>query len=129
MFLKVDNKYPVFVLYKHLYNYNFKFGFKNFKGLTVYPFIFILPEYKSDTSLLEHEKQHVRQFFNYPVIFPFIYVFSKFWRQKFEIEAYRKQLEFIEDKYKQVYIENFASCLCRYYGLDITKEQAIKELS
>lgn len=125
----VDNKYPVFVLYKHLYSPRFKIGFKYFRGLTFYPFIFISPEYKSDVSLLEHEKQHVRQFFKYPFIFPFMYAFSKTYRQKFEVEAYRKQLEFIEGKYKKIYTENFASCLCKYYGLDITKEQAMKELS
>lgn len=122
--IKVDNKFPVILVNIHLYNKKFRIGFKNFDGLTIYPFIFIIPEQKNNIPLIEHEKQHVRQFFVYFILFPFLYLFNRKFRQKFEIEAYRKQLKFIPQEEQTKYRYKFAYCLSAFYRLNINIEES-----
>jgi hypothetical protein len=86
----------------------------------------IRPAYKDDIGLLEHEKIHVSQFWRSFGIHGFWYLLSKSYRLDCEVEAYKKQLEYAEDRE-----ENrrwFANRISTKYGLDITEEDACKLL-
>jgi hypothetical protein len=67
---------------------------KDFEGAARGPFIFIRPEFKGDRGLLEHERVHVRQFWRTLGVHGFLYRFSRAYRLRSEVEAYRRQLEF-----------------------------------
>lgn len=96
-----------------------------FAGQTIGPFIFIRPEYKDDTGLLEHEKVHVRQFWRTLGLFGIPYLLSKKYRLKYELEAYKEQLKYYAQDKKPV----FAQHLATKYDLNITVEEALKLLS
>lgn len=89
-----------------------------FGGTAQGPLIKILPKYKEDTGLIEHEKTHVRQWYAVlaiwlllcallslvvspvlwplcglaPVVHPVLYKLVRPYRQWCEVQAYRKQL-------------------------------------
>lgn len=89
-----------------------------FGGTSQGPLIKILPKYKNDTGLLEHEKTHVRQWYAAmgiwlllcamlslvvspvllplcglaPLVHPVLYKLVRPYRQWCEVQAYRKQL-------------------------------------
>lgn len=89
-----------------------------FGGTAQGPLIKILPKYKDDTGLIEHEKTHVRQWYAAmaialllcalltlfvssslwplfglaPVVHPLLYKLVRPYRQWCEVQAYRKQL-------------------------------------
>lgn len=67
---------------------------ESFDGATRGPFIFIRPASKGDRGLLEHERVHVRQFWRTLGLHGFFYRFSRAYRLRSEVEAYRRQLEF-----------------------------------
>lgn len=87
------------------------------------PVILIRPEYRGDTGLLEHEKTHVWQFWRTFGLHSFLYLFSKSYRLKAEVEAYRVQLT-----YASAQALRFAGFLSANYGLDISQEDALKLL-
>ena len=95
-----------------------------YAGRTIGPIIFIRPEYKSDTGLLEHEKVHVRQFWRTLGLFGIPYLLSKKYRLKYELEAYKEQLKYYTTDKKQL----FAQHLATKYDLNITQEEALKLL-
>lgn len=88
-------------------------------AITLGPFILIKPEYRGDLGLLEHEKVHVKQFYKYFPVFPLMYLVSKKFRLKVELEAYKKQLEYSPNSK-----DRFAEFLATKYSLDISKEHA-----
>lgn len=92
---------------------------KRFAAYTRGPVIFIRPEYKHDTGLLQHELVHVRQWYRNPA-FGLFYRFSKKFRLKAEIEAYQEQLKYYQDDHSYL----FAEFIANKYDLDITPEQA-----
>lgn len=111
------------MLYKVFYTNNLipdKFGAK-----TVGPFILMRPQYKNDTGLLEHEKVHVRQFWSTLGLFGIPYYFSKKYRLKYELEAYKEQLKYYAIDKRSL----FAYYLSTKYNLNITQEEALKLLS
>ncbi|MQT42929.1 hypothetical protein GHO45_18575 [Pseudomonas sp. FSL R10-0765] len=89
-----------------------------FGGTAQGPIIKILPKYKGDTGLLEHEKTHVRQWYSAlaiwlllcallslvvspmlwsmcglaPLVHPVLYKLVRAYRQWCEVQAYRKQI-------------------------------------
>lgn len=89
-----------------------------FSGTAQGPLIKILPKYKGDTGLIEHEKTHVRQWYAVltiwlllfallslvvspvlwpvcglaPLVHPVLYKLVRPYRQWCEVQAYRKQL-------------------------------------
>lgn len=87
------------------------------------PFIFIRPEYKSDIGLLEHEKIHVRQWCRTIGLHSFLYLFSKQYRLKSEVEAYREQL-----KYSPREADLYALFISTNYNINIDKDAAKKLL-
>ena len=94
-----------------------------FAALTVAFVVFIRPEYRNDAGLIAHELTHVRQFWRWLGLNGLLYKFSKKWRTRFEVEAYRKQLEFSPHA-----LEHFAVSLSTKYALNITHDRAIELL-
>lgn len=83
-----------------------------------YAFVILIHvDYKNDRGLLEHEKIHVEQFWKNP-LHGLFYRFSKSYRLKSEVEAYRKQIEYGAD------IDKMAWFLWDRYGLEITLDEA-----
>jgi len=96
-------------------------------GIAVGPLIFIRPKYKDDKGLLEHEKEHVRQFWKYLGINGLLYFFSQKWRYKFELDAYKVQLKYSTNKDASAKL--FAGYIINNYKLDnLNKDAVIREL-
>jgi hypothetical protein len=95
-----------------------------FSGYTIGPFILIRPSRRGDVGLLAHEKVHVSQFWRSLGILPLLSLFIPSLRLKFEVEAYRKQLEFNPDAALA-----FAGFISTKYGLSITVTDALKLLT
>lgn len=90
-------------------------------------FIYIRPGYQNDIGLIEHEKMHIWQFWRTLCLFHiWAYRFSKRYRLNCEVEAFRKQLEYAEDKLASR--QHFAGFLSTKYGLDISEAEAYKLL-
>lgn len=96
-----------------------------FAAKTIGPIILMRPQYKDDTGLLEHEKVHVRQFWSTLGLFGIPYYFSKKYRLKYELEAYKEQLKYYKEDKRSL----FAYYLSTKYDLDITHEEALKLFS
>jgi len=87
----------------------------------------VVEKYKDDEGLLEHELQHCRQFYRTLGIHGLLYKFSKKYRYEAEVEAYRIQLKYCQDK--KASIRKFAEFLSTKYNLDVTKTKALIDLS
>lgn len=97
-------------------------------GLAKGNHVYIKSGYERDTGLLEHELTHVKQFYRYLGLFYCILRLFKKGRLKFEVEAYKKQLQYCLPSEKEELVETFAGYLSSWYDLDITKEEAVKLL-
>jgi hypothetical protein len=95
-----------------------------FSGYTIGPFILIRPRCKGDVGLLAHEKVHVSQFWRSLGILPLLSLFIPSLKLKFEVEAYRKQLESNPDAALV-----FATFISTKYGLSINGADALKLLT
>lgn len=103
--------------------YTDKFVPKNAAGCACAFLIFIRPDYKNDIGLLEHEKVHVLQWKRTFGLHSYLYLFSKSYRLKSEVEAYKKQLEYSPNS-----AELFAKYIATMYNINITQEEAKKLL-
>ena len=95
-----------------------------FSGYTIGPIILIRPRCKDDAGLLAHEKVHVSQFCRSLGILPLLSLFIPSLRLKFEVEAYRKQLES-----NPTSAELYATFIATKYGLSITVTDALRLLT
>ena len=89
-----------------------------FQAVSVWPFIFVLPEVSGNTGLIEHEMVHYKEQAWTTPIWWFKYVFSKSFRKAAEIRAYRKQIEVGGIS------QAGAAAMMLKYNLDITFEEA-----
>lgn len=101
---------------------------EGFAGTAKFWFVKIRPEYKEDVGLLEHEKEHVRQFYKFSLFHCLAYGRLDRYTLWCEVRAYRKQLRYPpatqgQERYRDLY----AGYLSAKYGLDLSKEEA-KEL-
>ena len=80
--------------------------------------------YRADVGLLRHELVHVRQFYRTAGLHAVLYLLSKKYRYRAEIEAYREQLRVSG----QHHALTFASFLASRYGLNISIDQALADL-
>lgn len=94
--------------------YTNRFIPKDYAACTRGPCIFIRPEYRGDIGLLEHEKVHVRQWVRTLGVHSILYLMSKKYRLRAEVEAYRKQLVYSPGRE-----ELFAGFIAYRYGLDV----------
>lgn len=108
-------------------------------GCTRGPVIFIRPKYRNDIGLLRHEECHVRQWLRTLGLHSILYLLSKKYRLKAEVEAYREQLKwtgFRSDRLPDYYINLYAGWLAAPGWTDgydlqdiVTKEEALALLS
>ncbi|WP_427312842.1 hypothetical protein [Cupriavidus sp. H39] len=63
---------------------------RGFDGFTPGPLILLRPG--ASQALIEHEKVHVRQFWRSWGLMGVLYLASRRWRLRYEVEAYREQL-------------------------------------
>ncbi|WP_354682835.1 hypothetical protein [Cupriavidus necator] len=63
---------------------------RGFDGFTPGPLILLRPG--ASDALFEHEKVHVRQFWRSWGLMGVLYLASRRWRLRYEVEAYREQL-------------------------------------
>jgi hypothetical protein len=95
-------------------------------GQAKFWFIKIRPSYKDDIGLLNHEIEHVRQFWRYGLlVHQVLYPLSKQYRLKCEVEAYKIQLKYYTDDRTEL----FAEFICNNYSLNVEKEDVIKMLT
>lgn len=105
--------------------YTDRFIPKRYDAYTIGPLVLIRPHQIRNRGLLEHERVHVRQFWRTLGLVGLGRLVSKRYRLACEVEAYREQLKWTGP----AQTVTFAYYLCRNYGLDITREQAMKELT
>lgn len=79
-------------------------------------FVRIVKDYKDDKGLIEHELQHCRQFYRTLMLHGLLYKFSKKYRYKAELECYKLQLTYCEDRMASAI--RFTNFICDKYGLD-----------
>lgn len=99
---------------------------KEYAGQVYGPFIFIRPKFKGDKGLLEHEKVHRKQFFQTLGLHGILYALSKSYRYEAEIEAYRVQLAYCDDK--QASAEYFSHFIASKYGISVSAKKAKADL-
>jgi hypothetical protein len=90
-----------------------------FAAITLWPFILIRPEYKGNEGLKAHEEVHWQQAWTSLFLFYPLYLFSKSYRLKVEVAAYREQLTYGGDP------KLLASFLTNRYGLNINYDEAL----
>ena len=88
-------------------------------------FILIRSQFKDNVALIEHERVHVRQFVSNPLFFGLLYRFSKKYRLKYELEAFRKQLSV---EYSPACALRTAEMLSGNYNLNMTVAECLKLL-
>ena len=66
---------------------------KGFSACSLWPFIFVRPEYRSDIAVIEHELVHYREQAWIMPIWVFLYLVSRKFRLAAEIRAYTHQIE------------------------------------
>jgi hypothetical protein len=104
-------------------------------GYAKFWFIRLRPKYKNDQDILEHEKEHVRQWWHLLLLHPVLYLCSKKYRQWSEVSAYRVQLQYPPASLDvEYYRDMYAGWLSdpskvTGYGLTLTKEEAVRLLS
>ena len=90
--------------------------------------IIIEPKYECDEGILQHELQHVRQWYRNGFSLR-RYRESITYRLKCELEAYLKQMKYPKCDGSYLTKERAAECLTwNRYGFNITKEQALELL-
>lgn len=90
-----------------------------FDAITIGSIILIRPECSNDAGLIAHERVHVRQWRESWGMFWPRYLFSKKWRQRYEVEAYREQLQYAPGS-----LETFSAYLFTKYRLGISLDVA-----
>lgn len=96
-----------------------------YDAYTIGPIVLIREHQVGNRGLLEHERVHVRQFWRTLGLVGLGRLISRRYRLACEVEAYREQLKWTGAHYAPLY----AWYLVDNYDLDITHEQAMKELT
>jgi len=91
-------------------------------------FIKILPKYKDDRGILEHELTHVKQCYRTFMFYGTLYKFNRKYRLDSEVEAYKVQLATNKEDGKEDYTDFYAKRITEMYDLDITIFEAKKLL-
>ena len=67
--------------------------FKGFSGFSLWPFIFVRPEHRSDIALIEHELVNYREQAWIMPVWVMLYLVSRKFRLAAEVRAYNRQIE------------------------------------
>jgi len=89
-------------------------------------FIRIKEDYKDDVGLLEHELQHIRQFYRTLGLHNLMYKFSDRYRYNSELECYRIQLKYAT--YYEQTLSRFVKLLMTRYNLKLNETSVEKDL-
>jgi hypothetical protein len=100
----------------------------NSAGCARGPVIFIRPKYRDDIGLLRHEECHVGQWWHTLGLHSILYLVSKAYRLKAEVEAYREQLKHPPANSTEEYRHKYSHYISEDYGLSITEDQAYQLL-
>ncbi len=95
-------------------------------------FIRIRKGYENDLGLISHELTHVWQWWRTLGLHSILYLCSKKYRLKAEVEAYKVQIEasgYRSDYSAPMLRDKYAGFIATGYNLNITKEQALQLLS
>ncbi|WP_439684788.1 DUF4157 domain-containing protein [Cupriavidus oxalaticus] len=96
---------------------------RGFDGFTPGPLILLRPG--ASDALIEHEKVHVRQFWRSWGLMGVLYLASRRWRLRYEVEAYREQLRHCHPDSAHA----FARVLAQKYRLKISEAEAYRLLT
>ncbi len=96
---------------------------RGFDGFAPGPLILVRPG--TSHGLIEHEKVHVRQFWRTFGLMAVLYLLSRRWRLRYEVEAYREQLRYCP----LGAAHGFARTLACQYRLRISEQQAYRLLT
>jgi hypothetical protein len=96
---------------------------KGFSAISLWPFILVRPEHRSDIALIEHELVHYREQAWIMPIWVLLYLGSRKFRLAAEVRAYTRQIEL-----GGVTREQAAHALLSY-RLGITLEKAMHALA
>ena len=66
---------------------------KGFSAFSLWPFIFVRPEHRSDIALIEHEFVHYREQAWIMPVWVLLYLASRKFRLAAEVRAYTRQIE------------------------------------
>lgn len=66
---------------------------KGFSACSLWPFIFVRPENRSDIALIEHELVHYREQAWITPVWVILYLVSRKFRLAAEVRAYTRQIE------------------------------------
>ncbi|MDH3975542.1 MAG: hypothetical protein OEV42_14790 [Deltaproteobacteria bacterium] len=84
----------------------------------------IRPSHRNDRGLLEHEIIHVKQWYRTFGLYSLLNKYSRKYRLKYELEAYREQLKHYPDANYARLVDRFAGFIADKYELGISKEEA-----
>ena len=104
----------------------------NSNGAANGPVVRIRPGYEDDRGLLEHELTHVKQWWRTLGLHSILYLCSKRYRLKAEVEAYREQLKYPPaTNDPDWYRAKYAAFICGRYDLVtyVSQEEALALLS
>ena len=96
---------------------------KGFSAVSLWPFIFVRPEHRNDTALIEHELVHYKEQAWITPVWVLLYLVSRKFRLAAEVRAYTRQIEL-----SGVTQEQAAHTLLSY-RLGITYGKAMQELA
>ena len=98
--------------------YTNKFIRKEWVASNRFPFILIRPKWKGVAFVLEHEKVHSRQMIRTFFLHGLMYKFSKKYRLKAEVEAYKVSIEYGQE------LDDCAWAISNVYNLEVTEKEA-----
>ncbi|HYW56423.1 MAG TPA: hypothetical protein VE934_05670 [Polaromonas sp.] len=67
--------------------------FRGFAAFSLWPFIFVRPEYRNDKALIEHELVHYREQAWIMPVWVLFYLVSRKFRLAAEVRAYTREIE------------------------------------
>lgn len=113
---------PVFIEYtdKELPN--------RFIGTSRAFFIKIKKGCEEDKGLLAHEIEHCKQFYRTFGIGDLLYTYSKKWKLKYELDAYKVQLRYAPENKRDNKAWLYAGFVDTRYGLDVNRYEIKAEL-
>lgn len=99
---------------------------ENAAGRVLFGIAFIRPAYRDDIGLHEHERVHVHQTLRGLIlVHGWRYRFSKAYRLRCEVEAYKEQLKHPPANSDVVrYRDMYAGFIANHYGLDLSVDRA-----
>ena len=107
---------------------NDKFVPKRFGALTIGIFIFLKKKHENNEALIQHELEHVKQFYKTFGMNTICYLVNKKKRIEYEASAYAVQLFYTSKKYFQEKLELFSNYLATKYNTDITPARARRKI-